>query len=142
MSAQKSQKTLLLDHLVGTSEQRWWDGNRQHLCRLHVNHQHILGRCLHRQVGRSFTLEDAIDVSRGSTELVEEIRPVGDQSPGIGIIALLIYRGQLVASCKRDDEIAIDCRDKALAVRTAKAPRRTYTGTQPETADTDKERLK
>jgi hypothetical protein len=33
-------------------------------------------------------LPDPFDVSRGMPELVEEIAAVGDQSPGIGIIAL------------------------------------------------------
>src|SRR5262245_60110732 len=87
-----------------------WGRHRdaQSLRCLEIDHQLILGRRLHRQVGRLLAFEDTSDVSRGSPVLVEEIRPLGDQSPGIGIIALLIYRGRLVAGCKRDDQITMD----------------------------------
>ena len=44
---------------------------------------YLLGACTGRSAGFSFEY-----VSRGMPELVEEIAAVGDQSPGIGIIAL------------------------------------------------------
>ena len=38
---------------------------------LEVDHQLVLGRRLHRQVGRLLALEDAIDVAGGASELVD-----------------------------------------------------------------------
>src|SRR5262245_62930769 len=82
-------KIPLFDHLISTREQRGRHTEAKRLGGLEINHQLILGWGLYRQVARLLALEDTIDVSRGLPELVEEIRPVGDQSPGIGIIALL-----------------------------------------------------
>ena len=47
---------------------------------LEVDHQFELGRRLHRQVGRLLALENAIDVAGRAPELVDPIRPVGDQA--------------------------------------------------------------
>jgi hypothetical protein len=49
---------------------------------LEVDHQLILGRCLHRQVGGLFALENAIGVARHPPELFDSIRAVADQAPG------------------------------------------------------------
>ena len=42
--------------------------------------QLVLGRRLHRQVGRLLALEDAVDVAGRAPVLVDRIRPVGDQA--------------------------------------------------------------
>ena len=42
--------------------------------------QLVLGRRLHRQVGRLLALEDAIDVAGRAPELVDQIGPIGDQA--------------------------------------------------------------
>ena len=42
----------------------------------------VLGRRLHRQVGRLLALEDAIDVAGRAPVLVDQIRPIGDQAAG------------------------------------------------------------
>ena len=47
---------------------------------LEVDHQFVLGRRLHRQVGGLLALEDAIDVAGRAPVLVGRIRPVGDQA--------------------------------------------------------------
>ena len=47
---------------------------------LEVDHQFVLGRRLHRQVGGLLALEDAIDVAGGLPVLVDVIGPIGDQA--------------------------------------------------------------
>ena len=49
---------------------------------LEIDHQLVLGRRLHRQVGWLLALEDAIDVAGRAPVLVDEIRPIGDQAAG------------------------------------------------------------
>ena len=50
------------DHLVGAGEQRCGHVEAERLGGLEVDHQFILGRCLHRQVGGLLALENAIDI--------------------------------------------------------------------------------
>ena len=47
---------------------------------LEIDHQLVLGRRLHRQVGRLFALEDAIDVASGAPILVDDIGSVRNQA--------------------------------------------------------------
>jgi hypothetical protein len=46
---------------------------------LEIDHQFVLGRRLHRKVGRLLALEDAIDVFGRASVLVDEIRAVAYQ---------------------------------------------------------------
>jgi len=57
------------DHLVGNSEQRRPYVKAEGLCRLEVNHQFVLCRCLHREVSRLLAPEDAIHVGGRAPEL-------------------------------------------------------------------------
>ena len=52
----------LFDHLVGAGNKRQRHGEAERLRGLEVDHQLVLGWCLHRQVGRFLAFEDAIDV--------------------------------------------------------------------------------
>jgi hypothetical protein len=62
---------------------------------------------LHGQVGRSCALEYLVSVDRPLPELVHRIEPVGDQSTLAGKKAERIDRGQSIARCLGDDEVAV-----------------------------------
>jgi hypothetical protein len=51
-------------------------------------------------------LEDAVDVAGRAATLVEEIRPIRDQSASINILAFVVHRRQLVLGGKRADRSA------------------------------------
>src|SRR5262245_53706176 len=70
------------DHLVGAGEQGVWNGQSKSLGGLDVDHQLILGRGLHREVGRLLALEDAIDITGCTPGLIEEIGSKADETAG------------------------------------------------------------
>ena len=62
---QVQQDRYLLDDLVGASEEGGWNIETERLRSLDVNHQLILVRRLHWQIGRFLALEDAIYITGG-----------------------------------------------------------------------------
>ena len=105
--------------------------------------QLVLGRRLHRQVGRLLALEDAIDIAGRAPVLVDQIRSVGDQAAAGDEEAVGVDRGQSVPGRQRDDQIAMnDCqcarrarsgrhsseRAKAVTARSISPASRTSTG--------------
>ena len=97
---------------------------------LEIDDELVLGRRLHRQVGRLLALQDAIDIAGGAPVLVDEIRPVGDQAAGGDEVAIGVDRGQLVPGRQRDDQTR-DERTRARSPsrsgrhsRSARRPRR------------------
>jgi hypothetical protein len=80
---------------------------------LEVDHQLVLRRRLHRQVGGLLALEDAIDVSSRAAVLIDQIRPIGDQASGGDVVVVIVDRRQLVARRQRDDQVAMKNRPRA-----------------------------
>src|SRR5215470_18580737 len=70
----------LLDHLVSAGEQRRWDFDADRPRGLQIDHQLVLGWRLHRKVGRLLTLKNAIHIASCAPELVNRIRPIGEQA--------------------------------------------------------------
>src|SRR5262249_40381963 len=111
----------------GAREQRWWHFEAEYLGGLEVDYQLVLGRCLHRQVGRLLALEDAIDVASCLPVLIDLIRPGGDQAAGGGGHPFIVDRGQFVSGRQRDDQIAMNhdqgasCYDQAAIWGTREA---------------------
>ena len=65
-------------HSITSSARASRDGGTveaERLGGLEIDHQFVLGRRLHRQVGRLLALEDAIDISGRAPVLVDEIGP-------------------------------------------------------------------
>ena len=103
----------LLDHLVGTGKQRRRDLKAERLGRLQVDHELVLGRRLHRQVGRLLALENTVDVAGCTPVLVDEIRSIGDQTAVSGVRAAVVDRRQPVPSRQRDDQRTMKRRRRA-----------------------------
>ena len=75
--------------------------------------QLVLGRRLHRHVGRLLALEDAIDIAGRAPVLVDQIGSVGDQPAGGNNEASEVDGGQLVPSRQCDDQVAMNRRWRA-----------------------------
>ena len=103
-------RAVSFDHLVGARQHARRHVKAERFGGLEVDHQLVLGRRLHRQVGRLLALEDAIDVAGGSPVLVGEIRPVGDQAAVRDEKPVGIDRGQPMPGRQRNDQIAMKCR--------------------------------
>src|SRR5262245_13289444 len=82
MSAKGQKRTLhsLFDHLVGSGEQRRRNGKAKRLRGLEVDGQLVFGRRLDWHVGWLLALEDAIDISRGVSHRLLNVRSVAQQS--------------------------------------------------------------
>ena len=83
-------------------------GEAERLGGLEVDDQLVLGRRLHRQVGRLLALEDAIDVAGRAPEQVDQIGPSARvRPPAVTQKREPIDRGQLVPCRQRDDQLAM-----------------------------------
>ena len=74
------QTTSLFNHIVCGGEQRLRYIEPKRLGGLEVDHEFVLGRRLHRQVGRLLTSENAIDIAGRAAVLVGLIGSVGDEA--------------------------------------------------------------
>src|SRR5262245_19206924 len=82
------------DHLVGTGEQCRWYFDPECFRRLEVDNKFVLGRPLHRHVGGLLASEDAIDVTRRSPVVVQQVGSKREQAAVHGEEARGIDGGQ------------------------------------------------
>src|SRR5262245_12367916 len=68
------------DHVVGEIEKAPGNGKVDPLGGSEIDYEFKFGRCLNRHIGRPFALEDAINVARRATKLVDRIGAIGDQT--------------------------------------------------------------
>ena len=57
-------KGLLFDHLVGGGKQRLWDTETERVRGFAIDDEFILGRLLHRKIGRPSAFKNVTDVRR------------------------------------------------------------------------------
>ena len=88
------QHSCSLDHLVGAREQCRWHLQAQRLGSLEIDHQLILGRCLHRKIGRLLPLEDAVHVASSAALLIEVIGTIRNETADVGVNAVGVDCGQ------------------------------------------------
>src|SRR5262249_40646114 len=84
--------------------QRRRHGDAERVGGLEVDDELILGRRLHRQVGRFLALEDAIDVSCRASVLIDRISSIRNQAAAGDKTTLEENRRQLVPGRKGDDQ--------------------------------------
>ena len=103
----------LFDHLVGAGKYYRRNCEAQCLSGFKIDHQLVLGRRLHRQVGGFLALEDTIDIACRLPVLVDEVSPIRNK-PAVGDEpALEIDRGEFVSGRERDDQTAMKHRQCA-----------------------------
>ena len=98
---------LLFDHLIGRDEQAGWYFQLERFCRLDVEGGHELGRRLHWEISGLGAAQNAIDVVRDLSELVDPINPIGHEPASGNKERVPVYRREAVLGCERDDEIAM-----------------------------------
>ena len=67
------QTASLFDHLVGACQHRRRHVKTERFGGLEIDHRFVLGRRLHRQVGRLLALEDAIDIVGRAAVLIDQV---------------------------------------------------------------------
>ena len=105
-------KSTSLDHLIGTGEQRRRHRKAERPSGLEIDRQLVLGRRLHRKVGRFFALEDAVDVRRCAPVLINIIGTIGNEAAVGDIDSLEVDRRKLMSGRKRNDQIAMNDRQR------------------------------
>src|SRR5215475_12270652 len=103
----------LLDHVVGSREQRGWHCDAESLGGLKVDNKLIFGRRLDWKVRWLLTLENAIDVTGRLSILIDYVSPKAHQASAGDEGTLEVNGGQLVPIRKIDDQIAMKHRQRA-----------------------------
>src|SRR5262249_4940170 len=99
----RSKTASLFDQLIRTGKRCRWYCEAQCLSGFKINHQIVLGRRLHRHVGRFLALEDAVDIVGGTPKPVPKISSIRDQTAASDEQAIGVDRGKSVAGRKLDD---------------------------------------
>src|SRR6476619_2045176 len=108
---QLQQTARLFDDLVGASEQRRRHFKAERLGSFEVDDQLVLRRRLHRQVGRFFAPQTAVDISGRWPILAYDIGTVADEAAAFDVVAEGIDGRQPMPNHQRVDLFAMDiCR--------------------------------
>src|SRR5262249_16873832 len=86
----------LLDHLVGTGDERLRKGESERFRGLEIYHQLEFGRLLDRKIGRVSNFEYFIDVTRSAAEKIREILPIRHQKAVRELLSNKRYSWQAV----------------------------------------------
>ena len=86
-----------------------WHVKTERLCGFEVDDQIELGWCLHGQVLRLGTFENAVDIRRCLGKLFGEIVGISNQTASLSVFAPIIHRRYAVAGRQQSDVFAI-CR--------------------------------
>ena len=87
-----SKTASLLDHLVGTQQNRAWQVDPDRLCSFEVEDQLVFGRLLDRQVCGLGAACDLVDVVGRSPVHGRDVRSVGQQATGVNMFPLSEHR--------------------------------------------------
>src|SRR5262245_6591341 len=93
----------LLDHLVGAGEQRGRNFNTYRFRCLEIDHQPEASRLLDRQATSFGTFEDTIDITRSSSEHINFIGPIGNQTAVRRKNREIVNCRLAISVCERDD---------------------------------------
>jgi hypothetical protein len=113
--SRRSKKCILLlkslDDLVGARNYCRWHVEAERLGGFQIDDQLVLGRVLHRQVGRFFALEDAIHVCCCAVVWINAIRAVRNKASFSSIEAVGVNSRQPMTLREHSDQLTVaDCR--------------------------------
>lgn len=83
-----------LDDLIRPQQQRWWDREAEGLGRFAVEDEPEFRGLLHREIAGFRPSQDPVDVFRGATKHMREIRAVGHEDPCLRHLTEWAHRRQ------------------------------------------------
>ena len=109
------QKLALFDHLVGTAEQRDWEGDAERLGSLEVKDQLDFRRLLDWQIGRLFTLQNSTSIDADQTVRIGKTASIAHQATSRDKFSVWINRRHRMACCQRDELIRTCVEERIVA---------------------------
>ena len=104
---------LLFDHFVGAREQRDRHVQSERLGGLEVDEQLELVGELHREIGRRFAFQHAVDIPCRAPVEVKIVHAVGRKPASRDVETKRENARQSMARCQRDDEVAVGRHERA-----------------------------